>query len=180
MNERQSHIIAAAIPLFLTDGVSVPTARIAKAAGVSNGSLFNAFPTKQDLIDAIYLRTKIDMFDAMPDPSGGPLDRAHLHQNWQAYLTWARNAPQDHKVMHLLRDAGLASETVTAQVDEMAAPYAQALSHALEGGVIRGPTLGYVSDLIFAQIDLVIDHTLTGADEALAFDMLCNTLGLTK
>jgi hypothetical protein len=34
--------------------------------------------------------------------------------------------------------------------------------------------------VIFAQIDLVIDHNLTGADEDLAFAMLCDTLGLTQ
>lgn len=180
MNDRQKQIIAAAIPLFLSEGVSVSTARIAKAAGVSNGTLFNAFAAKQDLIDAIYRSTKLAMLAAFPDSGGRPFDRARMRANWDAYLGWARAAPNDHKVMHLLRDSGLASPDVQAEIDRLFAPHAQTLIDALELGTIRGPGVAFVSDVIFAQIDLVIDHNLTGADEDLAFDMLCNSLGLTQ
>lgn len=180
MNERQEHIIAAAIPLFLREGVSVPTARIAKAACVSNGTLFNAFATKQDLIDAIYRRAKLNMFAALPAPDGAPLGRRQMRRNWDAYLGWARIAPDEHKVMHLLSDSGLASPEVKAEIDALAAPHTQSLMDALAQGVICGPNVRFVGDLIFAQIDLVIEHKLSGADEDLAFAMLCNTIGLTK
>ena len=80
--------------------------------------------------------------------------------------------------MHLLKDAGLASPSVTAELNALAAPYARPLCDAFDAGAIRGPSVAFVNDLIFAQIDLVLDHTLTGADEDLAFDMLCNTLGV--
>ncbi|RYG89421.1 TetR/AcrR family transcriptional regulator [Loktanella sp. IMCC34160] len=178
MTERQKQIIAAAISLFLTEGVSVPTARIAKAAGVSNGTLFNAFATKQDLIDAIYRKTKSDMLAVWPNPAGRNLDRAMMRANWDAYLGWARHAPDDHRVMHLLKDSGLASPQVKSEVDAQAAPYGAPLLEAFETGAIRGPSVNFISDLIFTQIDLVIAHNLTGAGEDLAFDMLCNTIGL--
>jgi hypothetical protein len=45
---------------------------------------------------------------------------------------------------------------------------------------MRGPSVGYVHDLIFAQFDLVIEHSLTGSEEDLAFDMLCTSIGLTQ
>ena len=180
MNDRQKQIITAAIPLFLNEGISVSTARIAKTAGVSNGTLFNAFSTKQHLIDAIYLKTKTDMFARWPDPDGGPLNLARMRANWDAYLDWARGAPLDHKVMHLLKDAGLASAAITAQVDARAARYAKPLLDAFDRGALRGPSVGFINDLIFAQIDLVIDHNLSGTDEDLAFDMLCTSLGVIQ
>ncbi|NRA30160.1 MAG: TetR/AcrR family transcriptional regulator [Parvularculaceae bacterium] len=178
MNERQRQIIAAAIPLFLKEGISVPTSRIAKVAGVSNGTLFNAFATKQDLLDAIYRATKLSMFAAFPPPEDVPFGRHQLRSSWDTYLTWARAAPDDHKVMHLLKDSGLASAEVQAEIEELSAPHAYILMKAWEQGTIRGPSIGFISDVIFAQIDLVISHNLTGADEDLAFDMLCNTLGI--
>ncbi len=178
MTERQRQIIAAAIQLFLSEGVNVSTARIAKAAGVSNGTLFNAFATKQDLIDAIYRSTKFAMFAALPEPDGKPLGLSQMRRNWDAYLGWARDAPQDHKAMHLLKESGLASPQVQAEVDTRGAPYGQPLLDAFTCGALHGPNVAFVSDLIFAQIDLVIEHNLTGADEDLAFEMLCNTLGL--
>ncbi|MEM9840970.1 MAG: TetR/AcrR family transcriptional regulator [Pseudomonadota bacterium] len=180
MNERQKQIIAAAIPLFLNEGVSVSTARIAKVAGVSNGTLFNAFPTKQDLIDAIYRTTKLAMLATFPASAGGQLDRRQMRANWDAYLEWARVTPNEHKVMHLLREAGLASPEVQAEIDALSAPHAQTLMAALEDGTIRGPSVAFIGGVIFAQIDLVIDHNLTGADEDLAFAMLCNAIGLTQ
>ncbi|MEO0487112.1 MAG: TetR/AcrR family transcriptional regulator [Pseudomonadota bacterium] len=179
MTNRQTQIIAAAIPLFLREGVGVSTARIAKEAGVSNGTLFNAFATKQDLIDAIYRSTKGAMFAAMQPPGDAPFDLPQMRANWAGYLAWARADPDAHRVMHLLLRSGLASPKVKAEIDTLAAPHAQNLITAMERGTIRGPTVAFVADLIFAQIDLVIDHNLTGADETLAFDMLCNTIGLT-
>jgi len=180
MNDRQKQIIAAAIPLFLTEGVSVSTARIAKVAGVSNGTLFNAFPTKQDLIDAIYRSTKLAMLANFPVSEGRQFDLQQMRANWDAYLQWARAAPNDHKVMHLLREAGLASPAVEAEVDALSAPHAQTLMAALEHGTVRGPSVAFIGSVIFAQIDLVIDHNLTGADEDLAFAMLCDAIGLTQ
>lgn len=180
MNDRQKQIVKAAIPLFLTEGVSVSTARIANAAGVSNGTLFNAFPTKQDLIDAIYRSTKTAMFAAFPAPQGASFGPKLLRKNWDAYLGWARAAPEDHKVMHLLRESGLASAGVKAEINALAAPHGQILVDALEQGTIRGPSVGFISDLIFNQIDLVIEHNLHGTNEELAFDMLCNSIGLVK
>ncbi|MEO0591629.1 MAG: TetR/AcrR family transcriptional regulator [Pseudomonadota bacterium] len=180
MNERQKHIIAAAIPLFLNEGVSVSTAHIAKVAGVSNGTLFNAFQTKQELIDAIYRSTKLAMLAAFPVSKEQKLDRRQMRTAWDGYLEWARAKPNDHRVMHLLREAGLASPAVQAEIDALYAPHAQSLMAALEDGSIRGPSVAFIGAVIFAQIDLVIDHNLTGADEDLAFEMLCNAIGLTQ
>jgi len=180
MNDRQKHIIAAAIPLFLNEGVSVSTARIAKVAGVPNGTLFNAFSTKQDLIDAIYRSTKLAMLANFPASEGRRFDIRQMRANWDAYLEWARAAPNDHKVMHFLRESGLASPNVEAEIDALSAPHAQTLMTALEQGTIRGPSVAFIGSVIFAQIDLVIDHHLTGADEDLAFTMLCSSIGLTE
>lgn len=47
-------LLAAARDLFAKQGVDVPMADIAKHAGVSNGTLYNRFPTRQDLIDAVF------------------------------------------------------------------------------------------------------------------------------
>ena len=82
--------------------------------------------------------------------------------------------------MHLLKDAGLASSAVTAEVDALLAPYAQPLLDAYDTGAVRGPSIGYINDLIFAQLDLVIEHDLTAEEEDLAFDMLCTSIGLNQ
>jgi hypothetical protein len=47
-------ILAATPTLFHQEGIGVSTGRIARATGVSNRTLFNYFPTKQVLIDALH------------------------------------------------------------------------------------------------------------------------------
>ncbi|MEL7106646.1 MAG: TetR/AcrR family transcriptional regulator [Pseudomonadota bacterium] len=178
LNPRQTQIAEAATALFLDQGVGVSTAAIAKAAGVSNGTLFNAFPTKQHLIDAIYLTTKRDFFDALALKDGEGFTRASVRRLWEAHLTWSRSAPNRHKIKRLLLEAGLASAEAQSQADEMGLAHAAWMSDAHAAGIIRGPNIAFIGELIFFHIDLVIDQSLTGANEAMAFDMLCNAIGL--
>lgn len=180
MNERQKQIIEAAIILFLKDGVGVSTASIAKAAGVSNGTLFNAFETKQALIDAIYLTAKSGMFNALTYAHGAEYSRVNLRQNWCDYLAWARQKPFHRQVMHLLVDAGLVSEFAKVEIARLAAPHDAWIRDAFAHGKIRGPSVEYITKLIFYQIDLVVAEDLEGDDEALAFQMLCQSIGLSK
>ena len=180
MTDRNKQIIAAATILFLTDGVGVSTANIAKAAGVSNGTLFNAFPTKQVLIDSIYRKAKTAMFAALPHSGDAPFNRAHLYENWQGYLAWSSVHPEDRQIMHLLLDAGLASAETRAQVDADASLYVSWIQDAFDHGVIRGPDAAYIGKLIFLHIDLAITEGLKGKNTDLAFDMLCNSIGLNQ
>ncbi|PJI92571.1 TetR family transcriptional regulator [Yoonia maricola] len=180
MNDRQLQIIDAATVLFLSEGVGVSTARIAKAAGVSNGTLFNAFSTKQALIDAIYQHAKLGMFAAMPHAGDARFDRANLYENWQGYLARARAHPQEREIMHLLLDAGLASEQMQAEIEQHLAPYAVWIQNALDHNMIKGPNAAFIGRLILFQIDLVITENLHSSDADLAFDMLCKAIGLTQ
>lgn len=180
MNDRQSQIVEAAIKLFLTEGVGVSTASIAKAAGVSNGTLFNAFPTKQDLIDAMYLTAKLGMFDALALKENAKFDRSTVAENWGRYLTWARRLPHHRQVMHLLHEAGLISDVARARVDALGAPQGALIEQALNTRMITGPNVEFIVRLIFFHIDLVIDQHLEREDETLAFEMLCNSIGLNK
>jgi AcrR family transcriptional regulator len=180
MCDRDTRILKAATRLFLRDGVGVSTARIAAEAGVSNGTLFNVFPTKQALIDGIYTAAKQAMFATLVHSGSAPFDRARLYDNWQGYLAWARANPDQRAVMHLLAEAGLVSETARNEMDRLAAPHAAWVNGALESGAIRGPSASFVAKLVFFQIDLVITESLPEPEADLAFAMLCNALGLAE
>ena len=180
MTDQKTKIMAAATDLFLTEGVRVATARIAAAAGVSNGTLFNVFPTKQALIDALYVDAKTSMFAAAAHSGDAPFTRATVRDNWNGYLAWARANPGRRRVMHLLLDAGLASAAAQAQVDALAAPHAVWIQTALDRGIIRGPDVRFLGQLFFFHLDQLIDQRLSADAEDLAFDMLCASIGLTK
>src|SRR5262245_34203727 len=51
--ERRAAIVAAVGPLVLEHGAAVTTKQIAQRAGVSEGTIFNVFADKDDLIEAV-------------------------------------------------------------------------------------------------------------------------------
>jgi len=60
--DKQKEILAAALKLFAAYGFhGTPTSKIAKEAGVANGTLFHYYKTKEDLIVSLYLDIKIRM-----------------------------------------------------------------------------------------------------------------------
>lgn len=55
-------ILDTALRLFVENGFhGTPTSRVAAEAGVSNGSLFNAYKTKDHLVLAVYAKVKNDL-----------------------------------------------------------------------------------------------------------------------
>jgi len=87
--DKRTAILEAATEVVAMLGVSAPTAKIAKGAGVAEGTLFIYFENKDVLLNQLYLGLKIDLRDAMMTgySSGKSLiDRSrHL---WDCYIDW--------------------------------------------------------------------------------------------
>jgi len=63
--DKRTAILEAAAEVVATLGVSAPTAKIAKGAGVAEGTLFTYFANKDELLNQLYLKLKTDLRDAM-------------------------------------------------------------------------------------------------------------------
>ncbi|MNJ99437.1 Fatty acid metabolism regulator protein [compost metagenome] len=61
-NDKRKDLLAAALKLFAEYGFhGTPTSKIAKFAGVANGTLFHYYNTKEDLIVSLYIDIKMRM-----------------------------------------------------------------------------------------------------------------------
>lgn len=101
--DKRNAILAAATDVIAAQGVSAPTAKIAAAAGVAEGSLFTYFASKDDLLNELYLTLKADLRDEMM--AGLPTVRGAKKQMalaWQKYVGWGVAHPRKRKALALL------------------------------------------------------------------------------
>lgn len=93
-DDRRNAILAAAIRIIASQGLSAPTALIAKEAGVSNGSLFTYFDTKADLLNQLYIELKTETaFAALNALPNGEDVRSQMAHIWSGSLRWATSNP---------------------------------------------------------------------------------------
>jgi AcrR family transcriptional regulator len=66
VKDKRAAILKAALKLFTERGFhGTSTAQISKDAGVATGTLFNYFPTKEDLINSLYFEVKGELSRSM-------------------------------------------------------------------------------------------------------------------
>ena len=92
--DKRTAILEAATELVAMLGVSAPTAKIAKDAGVAEGTLFTYFANKDELLNWLYLELKMDLGHAVITgyPAGKGLIERSRHF-WDASSVGARHIP---------------------------------------------------------------------------------------
>jgi AcrR family transcriptional regulator len=162
MNDKRDLLLQTAMALFIAEGLSVPTAAIAKKAGVANGTLFNYFPTKQDLIDTLYLATKKEVAAALqPVFLDSSADFALVLLGvWDGYVRWAVGNPLKHRALRLLKTANGLSKDAAARANDDFRPLETLARTAMRRGEILTTDLDYFQLVMAAQIDAAIDFAL--------------------
>lgn len=88
--DSKDKILNAALKLFIKEGFhGTSTSKIAEEAGVSNGTLFHHFKTKESLISSLYLKTKENYRASLIEhiePSKS--SRIKIKQLWLSCAKW--------------------------------------------------------------------------------------------
>src|SRR3984957_15578674 len=101
--DKRIAILNAACEVVALLGVSATTAKIAKGAGVAEGTLFTYFATKDDLLNRLYLELKTDLRDAMM--TGYPAGKSLVDRNrhvWDRFVGWGSAHPLKRRAMRQL------------------------------------------------------------------------------
>ena len=182
-DDKRDAIMAAATKVLAARGLAAPTAMIAKAAGVANGSLFTYFPTKTDLFSDLYIELKTEMAASAMDgmPTGESL-RAQLQHMWSGWVRWATSDPDKRRVLAQL----IVSDEITPEARQVGhqimAGVAALMDRSRENGSLRAEPLAFVVGLISAMTEAAIDYMISSpasADRhsAAAFDALWRVVG---
>lgn len=116
--DKRNAILAAATQVIAEQGTSAPTSRIAKQAGVAEGTLFTYFSDKDELLNQLYAELKAGLGQAMlADYPRGQDAKARAHHVWTHYVAWGVAHPAGRLAM---RQLGV-SERITAETRTAAA-----------------------------------------------------------
>ncbi len=156
--DKRDAILAATIRVIAAQGLSAPTAAIAKEAGVSNGSLLPYFQTKADLLNHLYLEIKIEAAEAA---LGGrpPRDdiRKQAQYSWTRSLAWAMEFPAKRRVLALLTVSDDITAASKAAGHKIMAGVAAQIDQSRRIGPMRAAPLMFVVAIMNAIMDTTID-----------------------
>lgn len=98
-------LLAAARELFLEQGPDAPMDEVAKRAGVGAGTLYRHFPSRNDLIAAVYVADIEAMCDSAEKLAGGDDPEAALRTYMDLHLEFSmRNAGIKKTIKEMLAD----------------------------------------------------------------------------
>lgn len=166
-DDKRNAIMAAAIEIIAAQGLSAPTAMIAKRAGVSNGALFTYFETKSDLLNELYLQLKSDQAKATVTdlPVGADVRDQMLHV-WNRWLDWSTTHPDHRKALAYLSVSHDITQTNHDAASGSYCDVAALLDRSRSNGPMRDAPLLYVSSLVMALIDATSQYMMSDIDNA--------------
>src|ERR1700726_2010568 len=156
--EKRTAILEATAEVVAMLGVSAPTAKIAKEAGVAEGTLFTYFVNKDELLNQLYLELKTDLRDAIVAgyPSGGSLIDRSRHF-WDRYIGWGSAHPLKRRAVRQLAVSDrITEETKKLAGDAFAEVNGMMREWAAGGAMPRQPP-AFVSAIMSAIADTTMD-----------------------
>lgn len=139
-------LVAAARELFAERGTDVAMADIARHAGVSNGTLYNRFPTREDLIEAVFS----DRLGAMVEIARWAQADADPWHGFTVYLTEVCGLQAADRGFNEVAARGLPASPATQRLqEELRAAITELLDRAKREGALR-------DDFALADLGFVI------------------------
>jgi AcrR family transcriptional regulator len=131
-------LLAAARELFLEQGADAPMDEVAKRAGVGAGTLYRHFPTRNDLIAAVYVTDIEALCDAAEKLAADERPGEALAGYMELQLRFGmRNSGIRKTIKEMLATEGPHPDGLTLCKSRMSDIAGQVLEHAQEAGAAR-------------------------------------------
>lgn len=167
--DKRNALIAAATRVIVAQGLSAPTAVIAREAGISNGSLFTYFDTKADLFNQLYLEMKTGMATASLEGLSmkAPLPE-QFSRMWSNWMRWATSNPDKRRALALLNVSDDIVQETRAASHQAMAEVAGMVKHARARGPMRDAPMEFVVAMMNSLAEATMDFMINdpaNADE---------------
>ena len=163
-DKKRSAILQAATRVIVSQGLSAPTAGMAKEAGIANGSLFTYFKTKTDLFNHLYLELKEEMaFAATKNlPEGAALREQFFHL-WQNWMNWVVKHPEKRRALAQLGVSDEITPETRVAAHKTMARIAELMERSRASGPMREVPMGFVIALMNSVAEATMDYMVQDA-----------------
>ncbi|KAF1048176.1 MAG: Fatty acid metabolism regulator protein [Herbaspirillum frisingense] len=163
--DKRNAILAAAIKVMAELGPGAPTSKIAREAGIAEGTLFTYFATKDELLNQLYLEVKGTLHEKMMDgfPHGAPL-RERVHHAWHAYVHWGALDPARRKVMQQLTVSEAILPATRIKGAEAFCGISEMIAESVSVGMLRDQSPDFAGAIMSSLADMTIDFMLRSPD----------------
>lgn len=185
VQDKQAAIIEAAINVFAARGFwDTPTSLVSKTAKVADGTLFNYFETKDDLIQEVYLDIKREVAkELMTGFAEQPTPKDKFHHIWTHNIDWSVANPEKFKVLRQIGGSYKLSPKALAQANEPFIEVDRLTKESIANGLIRNYPSEYLAALVDGQAAVTIqfinqDPKHHARYKTIGFEILWN--GMTR
>jgi TetR/AcrR family transcriptional regulator, repressor of fatR-cypB operon len=174
----------AAMSLMIEQGyLSLKMAEVAKKASIATGTMYIYYSSKEELINDVYLQTKIEILNIM-------LDEAHVadtfqatFQNiWKAYFKFCLTQPHKMLFVEQLFHSGIIRSEILNQINAKMQYVDAFINEGQKRGVIKNTNIeiikAYMNGSIHEIIKTSLDKELNITDKVMnqIFEMTWNSL----
>lgn len=151
--DKKQKLLDAALKLFVEYGFhDTPTSKIAKEAGIANGTLFYFFPTKDDLVTSLYLRHKIEMSDYINEHlSQETTLKGIMKSYYSSALTWALQHRLEFRFMEQFNSSPYLNQIAASELEKYSRPVRELIHKGITEKVIKPIDVEIIHLLIMAH-----------------------------
>lgn len=156
--DKRNAILAAAAEVIAELGLAAPTARIAKVAGVAEGTLFTYFANKDDLLNVLYLDIKAELREVMMATYPKHADvRERAQHVWNKFVDWGVAQPRRRRAMAQLAVSERLTEDTRATGMESFADINAMIQASVASGALRDHPPAFLSAIMSALAETTMD-----------------------
>ncbi len=148
--DKKANVLDAALKLFVEFGFhNTPTSKIAKEAGISSGTLFYFYPTKDELVVALYLDIKAKLGCEITESISQETSfKQILKKYYTTTLDWAKEHKAEFKFMGQFNSSPYLKKIAEEEIQKYVKPLKELLQNAIDEGVLKNMDLEILFTLI--------------------------------
>jgi AcrR family transcriptional regulator len=160
-DEKRSALMRAATRVIVTQGLSAPTAVIAREAGVANGSLFTYFETKKVLFNELYLELKTELASAAfkKFPQKASL-RRQVFTVWSNWMHWVISDPDKRRALAQLSVSEEITPETRTEGHKTMAGIAELMERCRTAGPMRNASMSFVLSIMSSLAETTMDFMI--------------------